>query len=134
MAGNRANDRSCVLRVSAGNHHVLLPGDIERAAEQRLLVELGSALQADVLIVPHHGSITSSSPGFLNRVNPGLALVSNGYLNRYRHPSPVVMSRYRSRGIEVMETANHGAISFILDQSGISVVRSRRADQARIWR
>ena len=92
----KSNAMSCVLRVSAaGQPSALLTGDIEREQEAALVGRLGDALRSDVLIVPHHGSRTSSTPAFLDAVRPRVAVVQAGYRNRFGHPAPEVLARYR---------------------------------------
>ncbi len=91
-----------MLRVSAGGRAALLTGDIERPQEQRLLVRAAAgelALRADLLMVPHHGSRTSSTEAFIEAVAPQVALVQAGWRNRFGHPVPQVMARYEQRGI-----------------------------------
>lgn len=112
------NDRSCVLRVSAGGTAALLPGDIEAASEKALVARLGAQLRAQVLVVPHHGSATSSTPEFLDAVMPQLALAAVGYRNRFGFPRPEVMLRYRERDIGVLESAREGAIRVRLAADG----------------
>ncbi|MEO7548647.1 MAG: DNA internalization-related competence protein ComEC/Rec2, partial [Ramlibacter sp.] len=92
-AGVRSNGLSCVLRISNGRSTALLAGDIEQAQEARL-VAASAALKADVLLVPHHGSKTSSSEAFLDAVQPRWALVQAGYRNRFGHPAVAVLARY----------------------------------------
>ncbi len=104
----RSNALSCVLRISNGRQNVLLAGDIE-ASQESLLLMRGAPLQADVLLVPHHGSKTSSSAVFLDAVAPQLALVQAGYRNRFGHPAPTVLARYAERGIRVVDSARCGA-------------------------
>ena len=115
----RSNTMSCVLRISAAAKgspeaakpvSALLVGDIEVRQEQSLL-RLGS-IQSDLLLVPHHGSKTSSSGSFLDAVQPRLALVQAGYRNRFNHPAPDVLARYRERGITVLQSAHCGAASW----------------------
>jgi competence protein ComEC len=110
---------SCVLRISAAAKgspeaakpvSALLVGDIEVRQEQSLL-RVGS-IQSDLLLVPHHGSKTSSSGSFLDAVQPRLALVQAGYRNRFNHPAPDVLARYRERGITVLQSAHCGAASW----------------------
>ena len=102
------NAMSCVLRVSNGVQTVLLAGDIGQAQERELVQSL-APLRADVLLVPHHGSKTSSSPEFLQAVAPRWALVQSGYRNRYGHPAPPVLARYRDAGIRVINSPQCGA-------------------------
>ncbi len=113
--GHSGNDASCVLRISvAGGLRLLLTGDIERAGEHDLLVHYGEELKSSVLVVPHHGSRTSSTASFIAAVNPDLALVPAGHRNRYRFPRPEVMARYKENGSRMLETGKSGAISVIL--------------------
>jgi competence protein ComEC len=121
---------SCVLRVSNGERTALLVGDIEQPQEAALLAGT-AALAADVLLVPHHGSKTSSSAAFLDAVRPPLALVQAGYRNRFGHPAAPVMARYRERGIAVVETARCGAASWRSDRAG--EVRCERAAAPHYW-
>ena len=109
----RPNSLSCVLRVSATAagrpRSVLLAGDIERADEAALVERYGDALRSRVLIVPHHGSRTSSGAAFLDAVQPLTAVVQAGYLNRFGHPAPDVVGRYRERGAATVLSADCGA-------------------------
>ena len=99
----RPNTRSCVLRVSAGPRSVLLTGDIEQAQEAELTRRLGpAALRSGVLFAPHHGSKTSSSPAFLDAVQPHTVIFQAGYRNRYGHPAPEVTRRYLDRRIRTV--------------------------------
>lgn len=118
MAELNDNNRSCVLKVLIGKRSVLLPGDIERESELHLIAENNKALQADVLLVPHHGSKTSSTGGFLGAVQPQLAVVSAGRFNRFGHPHQKVLNRYRARAIEVVNTAYSGQLTLIVDRPG----------------
>jgi competence protein ComEC len=104
----KPNAMSCVLRISNGSRTALLAGDLEAPQEQRL-VEGRAPLAADLLLVPHHGSKTSSSPAFLDAVHPALALVQAGYRNRFGHPAPPVVDRYLARGIEMADSPHCGA-------------------------
>ena len=108
----KTNAMSCVLRVSerrAGGHSLLLTGDIEREQEAALVANLGDRLRSDVLIVPHHGSKTSSTAAFLDAVQPRVAVFQAGYRNRFGHPAADVLARYRERGIAVVASPQCGA-------------------------
>jgi competence protein ComEC len=105
----RANTVSCVLRVASPQGSVLLTGDIEAAQEATLVQSLGPSLRSDVLLVPHHGSRTSSSEVFLDAVAPRIAVVQAGYRSRYGHPAPAVMRRYGARSIAVVRSDTCGA-------------------------
>ena len=87
---------------------MLLTGDIERDQESALVVA-GAALRSDVLVAPHHGSRTSSSAAFIDAVHPRIAVFQAGYRNRFGHPAPDVVERYRERGIAIVATAACGA-------------------------
>jgi len=108
-AASKPNAMSCVLRIANGASTALLAGDIEKAQEARLVAQV-AALKSDVLLVPHHGSKTSSSEGFLDAVKPSLALVQAGYRNRFGHPAPPVLERYRERGVAVIDSPHCGAV------------------------
>ncbi|CAL1241504.1 DNA internalization-related competence protein ComEC/Rec2 [Candidatus Methylocalor cossyra] len=106
----KENDASCVLRVEGRNGSALLTGDIERASEERLVARYGAGLGSAVLVVPHHGSNSSSTRAFLAAVRPSLALIPAGPLNRFGFPHPQVLERYRAIGAQVLSTAESGAI------------------------
>ncbi len=125
------NARSCVLRIQAQGQTVLLTADIEAMQEQALLQRLGEHLRADVLLVPHHGSKTSSTDGFLNAVQPRIAWVQSGYRNRYGHPAPTVMARYAAHGIPVWDSPHCGAMHW--RSNAPTEVVCERDVQRRYW-
>ncbi len=106
---SKSNALSCVLRVAGGGRSALLTGDIEREQEAALLAASAADLRSDVLIVPHHGSKTSSTGAFLDAVQPKVAVVQAGYRNRFGHPAAEVLARYRERGIRIGATPDCGA-------------------------
>ena len=113
------NETSCVLHISDGHRSILLPGDIGRQSEQRLVDSLGyispsndSPLKADILIAPHHGSKTSSSLLFVKHVQPRHVVFTTGQLNRWHFPHPEVFGRYKRLDIETWNTAQNGYIRF----------------------
>jgi competence protein ComEC len=109
----KPNAMSCVLRVSNGAQTALLVGDIEQPQEARLLASEGVAsLHADVLLVPHHGSKTSSSAAFLDAVAPRIGIVQSGYRNRFGHPTAVVLARLDARQIAVVDSPHCGAYTW----------------------
>jgi competence protein ComEC len=123
-----------VLRVSAGSHSALLTGDIEALAEERLVQTYGNRLDSDVLVVPHHGSDSSSTAAFIDRVSPAYALVSAGYLNRYGFPASTVLQRYRNASVTVLNTADAGSISLCLGvPSGTLRAELYRSQYRRYW-
>ncbi|RZU45024.1 competence protein ComEC [Fluviicoccus keumensis] len=111
LAGAADNNRSCVLHVQGEGFSILLTGDIETPAEQALLGS-GEDLRADVLVLPHHGSNTSSSPAFLQAVQPRLGIVSAGYRNRFGHPAARIVERYRSARIPLDSTILSGTLDY----------------------
>ena len=127
------NDGSCVLVVSAGSHHLVLTGDIEIAAELQVLHRYPFEA-ASVVVIPHHGSLTSSSPPFVNRLKPIYALASAAYANRWGFPKERVRRRWEGSGALVLDTASSGAISFRLCAGeGIVFLREERQRRRRFW-
>jgi competence protein ComEC len=110
-AGAGDNDGSCVLLVSAGGRRLLLPGDIEQNGERELLEHLP---RVDIVVVPHHGSRSSSSEPFVATTRPGWALVSAGHRNRWGFPRPEIVDRWQAAGATVLTTAEGGALEFRL--------------------
>jgi competence protein ComEC len=108
----KTNALSCVLRIASGQGSALLAGDIEREQEAALVATFGDGLRSEVLIVPHHGSKTSSSAPFLDAVRPRLGIIQAGYRNRFGHPAPEVLARYAERGIVTFESPSCGAWSW----------------------
>ncbi|MBL8515524.1 MAG: DNA internalization-related competence protein ComEC/Rec2 [Betaproteobacteria bacterium] len=126
------NDLSCVLRIFAGGRSLLLTADIEKRAELKLVERLGAALRADVLLAPHHGSKTSSSPAFLDAVAPRLAVFPVGYRNRFRHPHPDVVARYVERNVSMLRTDQLGAITLKLGGDSLAW-EAQRNTRRRYW-
>lgn len=108
------NNRSCVLSIEAPGFRILLPGDIEMLAEQQLINSSKADLAADIVVMPHHGSRTSSGQAFVDAVNAQFAIASAAYKGRFGHPHESVVARYQSAGTEVLTTAHAGAIEFSL--------------------
>jgi len=125
------NNQSCVLRINTGEFSALIPGDIDVDVERQLLESIDG--HVDLLVVPHHGSGSSSSPGFLNRLSPSYAIVSAGYLNRFDHPNHLVLERYRNRDIELYNTSADGAVEIRAFASGRVKITSQRATNRRFW-
>jgi competence protein ComEC len=148
-AGVRSNAMSCVLRISNGRQSALLAGDIEQAQEARLVdavraepVEapggistsaMGTdrGLQADVLLVPHHGSKTSSSDAFIAAVRPRIAIVQAGYRNRFGHPAQPVVERYLRQDVQVVQSPQCGAAWWRSVQP--AALQCQRAIAFRYW-
>jgi len=104
------NNHSCVLQLHWYGQRLLLPGDIEADVEKQLVARYGKQLASDVLVAPHHGSASSSSLAFLAAVQPQQIWVSAGFNNRFHHPAQRVVHRYQRLGIEIKNTAIHGAL------------------------
>jgi competence protein ComEC len=128
----KANSRSCVLRVETRHGAVLLTGDIEEH-DERTLVAGDNALEAATLLVPHHGSGTSSSPAFLRAVRPAHAVFAVGYRNRFGHPKQEVLERYANAGASISRTDRDGAVTVKLADGGTSIARHRE-ENPRYWR
>ncbi len=118
--GVSVNDASLVLAVRYANRTVMLTGDVEADGEGELVARAAAGMRAacDVLKVPHHGSRTSSSAEFLDAVQPSLAVMSLGFANRFGFPRSEVLTRYAERGIRVLRTDLHGAVTVTIEKSG----------------
>ena len=127
------NESSCVLRVAGPAGISLLPGDIGEVVEQRLLRERAAALAAQLLVVPHHGSRSSSSADFVAAVAPRWAVISAAAGNRFGHPHAEVVERYRLAGAALMGTASLGRIGWRFDGEGARVAVVERHAQRRFW-
>ncbi|PMS08658.1 DNA internalization-related competence protein ComEC/Rec2, partial [Trinickia caryophylli] len=128
----KANAQSCVLKVEAAGGRALLTGDIDAAVERRLVARASDALKAEVLIVAHHGSKTSSTELFLDSVKPRIAVFQVGYRNRFGHPHPAVWSRFAARGIELARTDRDGAVRVEVAPHGPTLERHRDTHR-RYW-
>ncbi len=128
------NNRSCVLRISNAAGSVLLAGDIERSAEAHLRQTQREKLRSDVLFMPHHGSLTSSTSAFIDAVAPHYAIASVGFRNRFGFPKPEVLQRYTARGIEVLRTDCGGAVRMRFDRPAESPsIFAYRPAHCRVW-
>jgi competence protein ComEC len=137
----KPNALSCTLRISNGGQTVLLAGDIEQAQEAQLVArtrtdvdkpgQTVAGLRADVLLVPHHGSKTSSSDAFLQAVQPRFAIAQTGYRNRFGHPASAVLVRYDGYQIKLIDTPRCGAASWSSWEP--DDVQCARETQKRYW-
>lgn len=128
------NDGSCVLRIRAGATTALVTGDVESVAEREML-EVGVLETVDVLVVPHHGSRTSSSPSFVATTRPRWAVHSVGHRNRWNFPAPAVVQRWRDAGARQRRTSSSGAISFELHPGrAVAPPEEWRRARPRPWR
>lgn len=108
------NNRSCILQISNGVYRMLLTGDIEVRAEDYLVKRYAQALQSDILLVPHHGSKTSSSLSFLKAVQPKYAISSSGFDNRFHFPHAMILNRYRQLDIPFWTSEQNGMIRVVM--------------------
>ena len=134
-AASTTNDSSCVLLVTARNGaRLLLPGDIERAGERRLARSLAHEGLDDIalLVMPHHGSRTSSSDALLSSTRPRIAVASAGYANRFGHPHVAVIDVYARLGTHVLETARTGMVTW--RSTHADRVTFARCREAPFWR
>ncbi len=135
------------------HHSVLLTGDIEAEGERQLLqreeesememvnheiltgkIEKKNNLKSSIMLVPHHGSKTSSTLEFIQRVDPEYAIIPAGYRNRYGHPKAEVVDRYQKLGIRLLNTAEEGMIRFILkDQKEMELPYRFRKENQKFW-
>ncbi|WP_081813564.1 DNA internalization-related competence protein ComEC/Rec2 [Marinobacter sp. HL-58] len=124
----KGNDASCVLTIrnESSGAEVVLPGDITRRAE-RFHVADTQPKSADfrVVLAPHHGSKTSSSEDWVRELAPDLVVFSAGYRHRFGHPHTDVVSRYRSAGSRLLNTATSGAVQLLLGEDGVSISEAR---------
>jgi competence protein ComEC len=134
-AKRKENDRGCVLRVATPAASILLAADVEARGEGEMLSRDASSLRSTLILVPHHGSKTSSTPAFLDAVAPSIAIASVGYRNRFHHPNDTVVERYAARGIEFHRTDREGAIHITLPAraSESIVVEGYAEKRIRYW-
>jgi len=130
VVATKSNAVSCVLRIATSRQTALLVGDIEQPQEAALLAR-GAPLAAQLLLVPHHGSRTSSSAAFLDAVHPRWAVVQAGYRNRFGHPAPDVLDRYFERGIAVIDSPHCGAATW--SSATPDAMRCERVARMRYW-
>lgn len=127
------NDASCVLRISNRVHSLLLTADIEKRAE-RVLLKHRARLPSDVMLIPHHGSRTSSTPDFISAVSPAIAVVTTGYRNHFGFPKLNIVRRYYERGITILNTAQSGALIFDFPAAGSLDIKAHRMEARHHWR
>lgn len=126
------NESSCVLRVEARHGAALLVGDIGEVVERDLVRRDAASLRAEMVVVAHHGSRESSDPAFVAATGARLALVSAGYGNRYRHPHPAAVRRWREAGATVAVTLDGGALRVRMGEGG-AALETQRQSRLRLW-
>ncbi len=133
LESGEGNDQSCVLLISTGEHHILLPGDISATIEASLASQLPAPI--DVLIAPHHGSGSSSSAALIAATQPSHVVFSRAANNSFGHPNPAVVQRYLAVGSILWDTAMHGTLQFHWPtvQQAMVEVRAFRHQYRRYW-
>jgi competence protein ComEC len=131
----RSNNRSCVVKITSvdGASSALLSGDIELPVEF-WLAQNAEELRSDVLQVPHHGSQTSSSYGFIRAVQPRWATVSSGYRNRFHHPALTTRQRYQQFAVPMLNTSDTGLQRFIFAEGQVTAAEFARQSASWPWR
>jgi len=130
--GLSGNDESCVLHIEGSGGSVLLPGDIEHRGE--LVLGFRELLApVDLVLAPHHGSRSSSSPSFVEALRPRYVVFSTGYLNRWGFPSRVVSERWAAVGACLLDTAAEGALHFTTSGQGLHLAEASRRQRAHLW-
>jgi competence protein ComEC len=133
-ASIKDNNRSCVIKLTSQFGSLLLPGDIEKETENVLLdAVLDNALKSDVLVAPHHGSKTSSTPEFVQAVNAQHTIFTVGYLNRFKHPKPLIENRFKESGALTYRSDYQGALTLDFTQKNGINVNALRQRQPRYW-
>ena len=131
---SKNNNSSCVLKVSNYKNSILLTGDIEKPVEEKLIKKYQTKLHATILVVPHHGSKTSSSIPFVDVVKPKFVLYGVGYRNRFHFPNNNVIARYHSVGAKQYQASKTGAIMFIIPNNKlVSLPKLYRIEYRHLW-
>lgn len=127
------NNRSCVLKIDGAGGSVLLPADIEARDEAALLARAAGQLAATLLVAPHHGSRTSSTPDFIAAVHPEITVFTVGYRNRYGHPRGDIVTRYAGLGGQLLRSDNNGAVEVRFAPDQAPSVTAWRQTRQRYW-
>lgn len=119
------NDGSCVLQVRHTQVTILLAGDVSAARERDMIRYWRHHLKADVLLVAHHGSHSSTSASFLKWVDPAVAVISAARANRFGHPRPGVLARLQQRGIRILNTGKDGGVTVAAGSHKVKIAALR---------
>jgi competence protein ComEC len=130
-SSRRDNDYSCVLKVSRGGQSLLITGDAERRGELELM-ESGADVSATVLVVGHHGSRTSSLAEFVQQTHPRYGVFTVGFRNRYGHPHPQVVTRFRDQNVRILRSDTGGLITLTFGEAGV-VASEYRPSHRHYW-
>ena len=115
------NNNSLVIKVSFGSKSILFPGDIMACAEREIVATHGDELKSTVLIAPHHGSKTSSTAMFLQKIKPEIVIISAGWKNSFRFPNPSVLKRYNENNCRIFRTDKNGALAILIDDRALKI-------------
>ena len=124
-----SNNHSCVLRIEHQGVSTLITGDIEKQVE-RYLISQQHTLAADIMLVPHQGSKTSSTREFIDAVSPKLVLFAAGYRNHYGHPHKSVVERYQKRNVKSLSTIDSGSIILNIKENDWHFNEFRKSEKA----
>lgn len=122
ISENPLNNNAIVCKVTFNNTKILFTGDIEKIAEDKLKKE---DLKADILKVGHHGSKTSTTEEFLNKINPKIALIGVGLNNKFGHPNNEVIQRLKDKNIKIYRTDQNGEIKIKIKEKGRTIIKTR---------
>lgn len=131
LSAKSANEESCVLLIDGRHHNLLLTGDMDQMVENELL-QNKMLSTVDAVVMPHHGSKTSSSLNFVKHVKAQVAIAQAGHYNRYNHPDKEVMARWLNAGSDTYNTVTDGAITLYSSALGLQL-KTERATRKRYW-
>ncbi len=125
-----------MLKISNSRTSLLLTGDIEQAVEYRLTHYHPEEIKADILLIPHHGSNTSSTPEFVTTVNPKVAINSSGAYNQYKRPTKQIQATYKKLNIPIIDTQNSGRITLSTPANSNEILQLEqfRKQHPKVWR
>lgn len=117
----KGDNSSLILKVAFGSKSFLFTGDIKAKGESDLVKISGNRLRSTILVVPHHGSKSSSTDEFIDKVNPETVIIPVGWENRYKFPNPDVLERYKSRRCRILRTDENGAVMMSTDGKTLAI-------------
>jgi len=118
----KGDNNSLVIKAIFGSKSFLFTGDIKAKGEYDLVKKAGSSLKSTIIVVPHHGSKSSSTDKFIDKVEPEIAIIPVGWKNRYKFPHPEVLERYKSRRCRILRTDENGAVMMSTDGKSLTVI------------
>lgn len=121
-----SNNKSGIIKIVYGKNSFLFVGDAEHESEEYLVERYSEFLKSDVLKVGHHGSKTSSSDEFLELVDPKIGIISAGIMNKFKHPSKVVIDKFKHKNVVLRRTDYEGAIIITSDGENITNIDWRK--------